>query len=378
MDNIDIWDLSICIIKNNSIFSLDGLDFLLKSDGYNLSGYDARKCPLYVCCKLKRPLDFIKKLIEAGADPNKTYFWLQETSLHLAVCYEDIDVAQYLIQNGADVNATDKFLRTPLFWYTDRSAGKLEMLCMLLYYDADTNIANTNGETPFHCALKRGKSFTQHQEILLEYVIDFTMTTNAGCSLLTVAISGECFLKVISQIIERGLDFASYMEEEPLNSCFSIFFYKLITMQYTVTENEIYPLLFNALSYGMHTSHMDLRSIYSYFYDGKTFRLLLHINIDAPYNFFSEKGLKCGHECCRLYVRLFFLVPDRCYLTSYGGLPEGDTETQVRSLTRLARNVAFENIFRIYKTRNLGTLRSILKSMGLQYLQHLIGYDLDL
>lgn len=55
----------------------------------------------------------LKRLIEAGADPNKADYD-RRSPLHVAASKGDGDISQLLIEHGVDVNISDKFGNTPL------------------------------------------------------------------------------------------------------------------------------------------------------------------------------------------------------------------------------------------------------------------------
>jgi hypothetical protein len=58
--------------------------------------------------------DVVRILIEAGADPNARPNSGGETPLHWAASSDDVDVAEALIDGGADVDAPDGSIGTPL------------------------------------------------------------------------------------------------------------------------------------------------------------------------------------------------------------------------------------------------------------------------
>ena len=54
-------------------------------------------------------------------------------------------ISEYLINNGADINATDKEHNTPL--HEAARKGRLNVVQVLLSHDADATIKGYNGET---------------------------------------------------------------------------------------------------------------------------------------------------------------------------------------------------------------------------------------
>ena len=83
----------------------------------------------------------LSELLESGVDID-IFDDLEKTALHYAVENENFQVAQYLIENGANVNAqnTDKIGETPLSNVGDRCS--LKMAKFLVKHGA---IANAKG-----------------------------------------------------------------------------------------------------------------------------------------------------------------------------------------------------------------------------------------
>ena len=70
------------------------------------------------------------------------------TPLHLAVLFDQREIAQFLIESGANLNvrAKDKHGGTPLHWAA--ALGRVEMARRLIQADADVNAKDNNGFTP--------------------------------------------------------------------------------------------------------------------------------------------------------------------------------------------------------------------------------------
>lgn len=78
------------------------------------------------------------------------------TPLHRAAGYNHIEVAKLLIENGADVNATDNHGQVPL--HNAARYGHVEMIELLTSLDCDINTQDIDGMSPIHVAAK-SKSF---------------------------------------------------------------------------------------------------------------------------------------------------------------------------------------------------------------------------
>lgn len=141
------------------------------------------------------------KLIEVGANIS-TPCIVNRTPLHEAVGGSpSLYIAHLLIEKGADINALDWDDNTPL--HRAVRFSNFEMVAMLLYYGADTDIVDSYGFTPFMLAIERNED-AQIQELLLEYEVDFNRFTMYGASTLSLAMCKKSPL--VKDIIERGAD----------------------------------------------------------------------------------------------------------------------------------------------------------------------------
>ncbi|NOX55854.1 MAG: hypothetical protein GXP27_15710 [Planctomycetes bacterium] len=98
-------------------------------------------------------LEAIKRHLAAGADINARFVApgipaSGATPLHLAVLADQREVARYLIQHGADLNAKarDEHGGTPLHWAA--ALGRFEMARILIEAGADVNARDNHGFTP--------------------------------------------------------------------------------------------------------------------------------------------------------------------------------------------------------------------------------------
>ena len=80
---------------------------------------------------------------------------LDRTPLHIAAENGHTAVARFLIENGADVNLTDRNGNTPLI-FTVHKTGDLETIQHLLEHGAAVNAQNRTGETALMYAAWRG------------------------------------------------------------------------------------------------------------------------------------------------------------------------------------------------------------------------------
>ena len=95
--------------------------------------------------------------MESGADPNETFIppgfpFAGASALHLAVLKDNREIARVLLDNGAeiDIRARDTFQGSPLEWAV--FFGIKEMAMFLVESGADVNAKNALGTTPLDAA----------------------------------------------------------------------------------------------------------------------------------------------------------------------------------------------------------------------------------
>ena len=98
-------------------------------------------------------LGAVKRHLAAGAEIDGTFVApgvpaSGATPLHLAVLYDQREIAQFLIERRANLNARakDKHGGTPLHWAA--ALGRVEMAGLLIRAGADVNAKDNNGFTP--------------------------------------------------------------------------------------------------------------------------------------------------------------------------------------------------------------------------------------
>ncbi|CAL5425436.1 unnamed protein product [Camellia sinensis] len=88
--------------------------------------------------------------------PNKSIGpQLQSTSLHMASANGHLDIVDYLIRNGVDVNASNVEKNTPLHWACLN--GHIEVVKNLILAGASVSVLNSHERTPMDEAVSRGK-----------------------------------------------------------------------------------------------------------------------------------------------------------------------------------------------------------------------------
>ena len=98
------------------------------------------------------------------------------TPLHLAAGYNNLEVAEFLLENGADVNAQDKGGLIPL--HNASSYGHLDIAALLIRHNTVVNATDKWGFTPLHEAAQKGR--TQLCALLLAHGADPTLKNQEG------------------------------------------------------------------------------------------------------------------------------------------------------------------------------------------------------
>ena len=83
-------------------------------------------------------------------DIDKIIFNAEENALFRASCFENIEIAKYLIELGTNVNLQDNDDNTPLFY------APLEIMKLLVDAGANINHMNNNDQTVLSKACKNG------------------------------------------------------------------------------------------------------------------------------------------------------------------------------------------------------------------------------
>lgn len=113
----------------------------------------------------KKHIGIIRLLIHAGADVNKRLRGLHRSFLHRAIRDNDMDMANILLDVGANINILDAYKRTPLC-YAAR-VGKTNGLRFLLRAGADVNYTCYKGRTALHFAAMN--PIPENVELLLSF-----------------------------------------------------------------------------------------------------------------------------------------------------------------------------------------------------------------
>ena len=127
--------------------------------------------------------DVVRAHMEIGTDPDKTFIppglpFAGASALHLAVLKDNQEIVQLLLDNGADINikALDEFKGSPLEWAA--FFGIKDMAVFLVESGADINARNAYGTTPLDATSsdnpfiseKDRKQFDENRFFLRQYL----------------------------------------------------------------------------------------------------------------------------------------------------------------------------------------------------------------
>ncbi|MEN9306475.1 MAG: hypothetical protein RL173_407 [Fibrobacterota bacterium] len=102
--------------------------------------------------------DIAEFLLEQGADVNATDADKQ-TPLHLIATKQNANLAEKILRIGANINARDKWSNTPMWTATFNCKGRFyEMVELFLRYQPDLRTKNKSGKSPMDFAIQVGNT----------------------------------------------------------------------------------------------------------------------------------------------------------------------------------------------------------------------------
>lgn len=127
----------------------------------------------------------------------------QSTPLHRAAQKGSVRVAKLLLENGADIEAKDYTSSTPLSRTAFAKVNKVAILNLLINAGADVDVVDKMGNTPLKEASFYGN--VEAMEVLLSKGLDINAQDNKGMTALhTAARHGH--YKAVRLLLENGAD----------------------------------------------------------------------------------------------------------------------------------------------------------------------------
>ena len=155
--------------------------------------------PLHLTA-LEGRLDVAQALVDMGADIDKA---MDNgcTSLYVASENGHVEMAKLLIKAGADIDKANNDVGTPLIVASQQ--GHVEVVRFLLKRGAEINQAQNYGSTPLYIASQQGH--VEVVKILLEGGADINQAANDEVTSLFIA-SQQAHVDVVRVLAERGAD----------------------------------------------------------------------------------------------------------------------------------------------------------------------------
>lgn len=92
-----------------------------------------------------------------------------QSATFITAGYNNLEVAEFLLERGADVNAQDKGGLIPL--HNASSYGHLDIAALLIKYKTNVNATDKWGFTPLHEAAQKGR--TQLSALLVILLVKY-------------------------------------------------------------------------------------------------------------------------------------------------------------------------------------------------------------
>ncbi|CAH8475125.1 unnamed protein product [Heterobilharzia americana] len=204
----DVYDLlrgDISVLEAAKKGNLTKIKRLVTPENINCRDTQGRNStPLHLAAGYNN-IEVLEFLLDAGADVNaKDKGGL--IPLHNASSYGHVDVAALLIRYGTSVNAVDKWGYTPL--HEAAQKGRTQLCALLLAHGADPKIRNQENQTPFDLA-----SADDVKSLLLDVMLHTT-----AC---ITTVSKENFVSSSSTTLLTGIPAASLDVTIPQQTSFS-------------------------------------------------------------------------------------------------------------------------------------------------------------
>jgi ankyrin repeat protein len=162
-------------------------------------------------------LGIVKRLINKGANVNAKAEDFRTTPLMFAATNGYVEMAQFLIDNGANINDIDDLQKTPLMYAA--ASGRLEIERLLIKNGANVDATNDNLRTALIYAVRNGKLASTR--LLIDNGANVNHVDSSGLTPLiyTASIGGENSVAIARLLIEKGarVNAALRVSEIPLN-----------------------------------------------------------------------------------------------------------------------------------------------------------------
>ena len=124
---------------------------------------------IHYACNSNDKLNIVKLLLEKEPSLLEVTGMGKKTPLHFAVEYNAELIVEYLVEQGAKLNAMDKFRRSPLLLAA--KLGHTRILSYLISKGADIKKGDNSNNTPLHYAC--GYGHKECIQLLLDAVVKY-------------------------------------------------------------------------------------------------------------------------------------------------------------------------------------------------------------
>lgn len=187
---------------------LDNVQRLINQYGLSYSPAWLNGYALLCDALQERHKEVARLLLAYNAQVNRYNTNRPNTPLHLAVRNRDTETVEMLLNNGANINARNKFGHTPL--HISICNKKIEIIQLLLRRGAYVNERDNNGMTPLHIAVIRGH--LQVADCLLKHGADTSIKCytrhQKGYTPLHIAAE-NCNHNIITLLVSNGANIDS-------------------------------------------------------------------------------------------------------------------------------------------------------------------------
>jgi ankyrin repeat protein len=182
-----------------------------------------------------RSIPIIKYLIEGGADINATRPLSFDTILHDVAGLGNIDILKYLItQTKVDINIKGNYNSTPLHIAIEQF--RIDNANYLIQRGADVNSKNSPGMTPLHVAVKN--NYYPYLKNLIDNSADVEIKDKYGRTAVQYAAM-HGYKKILKYLVkEAGSDISSEDNERFTPLHWAVFFRHYYVMKYILTSTR--------------------------------------------------------------------------------------------------------------------------------------------
>ena len=239
---------------------------------------------LILACVMEN-LDAIDVFLNTGANPNIATAD-GNTCLHYAILEEcSIECLETILVHGADVNATNTYMLTPLMLVTMEN---VETINLLLNAGADPNIANADGDTWLHYAVNGDCN----QEIL-QAIIDHGADVNATNKSNITAAMIACHKR---KLVLMGLCLNAGADPNSTDDEGDTLLHNAIYQNFT---KETLQVIIDHGADVNATNKKHVTALMLSCYKGNTDAVSALLNAGAEYDITDAKGHTCLHAAVR-------------------------------------------------------------------------------